>query len=156
MSGYFEIGIYHTKTETNVGTLWRSAYQLGAAGVFTIGRRYKRQASDTVNAMHNIPLRHYTTLDEFRIGRPVDAILIGIEMDGLPLSTFCHPHNAIYLLGAEDHGLPSEISAYCSMIVSLESIRTLSYNVAVAGSIVMYDRMSKKLVPNNICKKLSA
>ena len=37
---YFEIGIFHTKTEQNVGTLWRSAFQLGAAGVFTIGKRY--------------------------------------------------------------------------------------------------------------------
>lgn len=30
--GYFEIGVYHPKTPMNVGTLWRSAYQLGAAG----------------------------------------------------------------------------------------------------------------------------
>jgi len=28
---YFGIGIYQGKTESNVGTLWRSAYQLGAA-----------------------------------------------------------------------------------------------------------------------------
>jgi tRNA(Leu) C34 or U34 (ribose-2'-O)-methylase TrmL len=44
---YFEIGIYHPKTRNNVGTLWRSAYQLGASGLFTIGRRYERQSSDT-------------------------------------------------------------------------------------------------------------
>jgi hypothetical protein len=27
---YFEIGIYHSKKANNVGTLWRSALQLGA------------------------------------------------------------------------------------------------------------------------------
>ncbi len=36
---YFEIGIFHPKTKENIGTLWRSAYQLGAAGIFTIGKR---------------------------------------------------------------------------------------------------------------------
>lgn len=47
MSGYFEIGIFHSKTEQNIGTLWRSAYQLGASGIFTIGKRYKEMSSDT-------------------------------------------------------------------------------------------------------------
>ena len=59
MIGYYVIGIYHTKTECNVGTLYRSAYQLGAAFVFTIGRRYKKQASDTYNTTLHIPLYHY-------------------------------------------------------------------------------------------------
>ena len=36
MSGYFEIGIYNGKTEVNMGTLWRSAYQLGASGIFIV------------------------------------------------------------------------------------------------------------------------
>jgi len=141
MSGYYEIGIYHTKAEVNVGTLWRSAFQLGASGVFTIGCRYKRQASDTVNAMYQIPLRHYETFDEFKANRPIGATLVGIEMGGKPLSDFPHPKTAIYLLGAEDDGLPQEILDYCNCVVSLEAINTLSYNVAVAGSLVMYSRV---------------
>jgi len=35
--GYFEIGILHPRNSANVGTLWRSAYQLGASGIFIIG-----------------------------------------------------------------------------------------------------------------------
>lgn len=31
MRGFFEIGIYRGKTPSNVGTLWRSASQMGAA-----------------------------------------------------------------------------------------------------------------------------
>lgn len=139
--GYFEIGIYHTKTETNVGTLWRSACQLGAAGIFTVGRRYKRQSSDTYNSMNQIPLRHYLTFDDFKNNRPIGAVLIGVEMGGLKLSNFSHPKNAIYLLGAEDHGLPTEIIKYCNTVVTLEAAGRLSYNVAVAGSLVMYHRV---------------
>jgi tRNA G18 (ribose-2'-O)-methylase SpoU len=139
--GYFEIGIYHTKTEVNVGTLWRSAYQLGASGIFTIGRRYKKQSSDTVNAFAQIPLRHYEDFDDFQNHRPMDALLVGIEMGGHSLANYVHPRSCIYLLGAEDSGLPQEIIDKCNHLVSIESVNTNSYNVAVAGSIVMYHRM---------------
>lgn len=142
MKGFFEIGIYNVKAEVNIGTLWRSAYQLGATGIFTIGKRYTKQSSDTGKAYRNIPLRHYETFEEFNINRPYGAILVGIEMGGRLLETFTHPKQAMYLLGAEDHGLPDNIISQCNLVVSLSSIRTESYNVAVAGSIVMYHRMA--------------
>ena len=63
---------------------------------------------------------------------------------GVPLASFEHPERAIYLLGAEDHGLPPAIVRQCSHVVSLEAARTPSYNLAVAGSLVMYDRLSKR------------
>ena len=138
--GFFEIGVYHIKSEINIGTLWRSAYQLGASGIFTIGKRYKKQASDTYKATRHIPLRHYLDIDEMLSNRPTGARLIGVEMGGQVLSTFNHPQQAIYLLGAEDHGLPDRIIEQCNSIVSLEAINTLSYNVAIAGSLIMYDR----------------
>lgn len=141
MMPYFEIGIYQTKTVDNVGTLWRTAYQLGAAGIFTIGKRYKRQPGDTYKTMCHIPLRDFATFDEFRAQRPREAVLVGIETDGIPLDEFNHPKQAIYLLGAEDAGLPPEVIGHCNCIVSLRAINQLSYNVAVAGSIVMYDRL---------------
>ena len=140
MRGYFEVGIYHPKSEQNIGTLWRSAYQLGAAGLFVIGRRYRRQPSDTYNAVLHTPLREYLTLDEMLAHRPVHAVLVGVEMGRTPLRTFIHPAQAIYLLGAEDHGLPPEILSRCNQVVSLESVGQASYNVAVAGSIVLYHR----------------
>jgi len=140
MSGYFEVGVYHVKSECNIGTLWRTAYQLGAAGIFTIGKRYRQQVSDTLKVMRNIPLRHYADWDEFSAARPIGTLLIGVEMGGVALSGFEHPRQAIYLLGAEDHGIPGEILARCNAVVSLEAMVQPSYNVAVAGSIVLYHR----------------
>jgi tRNA G18 (ribose-2'-O)-methylase SpoU len=142
--GYFEIGIFHGKTPENVGTLWRSAYQMGAAGIFTIGRRYPKQASDTVQAYRHIPLRDYATFDDFLAAQPYDCPLIAVEMGGKPLSGFTHPERGIYLLGAEDHGLPPAVLLRCQRRVSLPSVRVNSYNVSVAGSLVMYDRMMKR------------
>lgn len=72
--------------------------------------------------------------------RPIAARLIGIEMGGTPLGEFVHPVTAVYLLGAEDHGLPDDIIKLCQAVVSIGAINHVSYNVAVAGSIVMYDR----------------
>ena len=142
--GYFEVGIFRGKTPANVGTLWRSAYQLGAAGIFTVGSRYPKQASDTLSAYRHIPQREYASLEAFVLASPYDCPIVGVEMGGTPLPEFVHPERAIYLLGAEDHGLSREALARCHRVVSLPSIRTNSYNVAVAGSLVMYDRMVKR------------
>jgi len=142
--GFFEIGIYRGKTECNVGTLWRSAYQLGAAGIFTIGKRYTHQSSDTCKAYRNIPMREFVDWEQFNDQRPYAAVLIGVEMGGIPLYRFSHPQQAVYLLGAEDSGLPPDMLSKCQCIVSLEALQAFSYNVAVAGSIVMYDRMQKE------------
>ena len=147
MRGYFGIGIYQTKTRVNVGTLLRSAYQLGAEFVFTVGRRYHRQSSDTLKTWRHIPLYHYETADELKI--PYDCLLVGIEMGGDSLVSAKHPQRAVYILGAEDNGLPKEIISRCHRIISIPSVRTNSYNVAVAGSIVMYDRIAKKLEVTN-------
>lgn len=141
--GFFEIGIYRGKTPANVGTLWRSAYQMGAAGIFTVGRRYPNQASDTVKAYRHIPCREFADFDALLSGLPQSAPIVAVEMGGRPLRNFVHPERAVYLLGAEDHGIPAGILARCHHRISLPAIRTESYNVAVAGSLVMFDRQSK-------------
>jgi tRNA G18 (ribose-2'-O)-methylase SpoU len=141
--GYFEIGIVNSKTPANLGTLWRSAYQLGAAGIFVTGKRYVTQPSDTCNTWKHIPLRHYFDTEAFLKNIPYNCALVGVEMGGKLLKNFTHPERAIYILGAEDSGLPTNIINQCQHIVSLQCVRSLSYNVAVAGSLVMYDRMNK-------------
>jgi tRNA G18 (ribose-2'-O)-methylase SpoU len=140
MRGYFEIGVYFPKHEVNVGTLWRSAYQLGAAGIFVIGPRFRDQVADTTKAWRHIPLRVYPDMNTFIAAAPYAAPIVGIEMGGVDLRHFAHPERAIYLLGAEDNGLPPAVQSRCAHIVAIEALRTESYNVAVAGSIVMWHR----------------
>jgi len=139
--GYFEIGIHYVKNQQNLGTLWRSAYQLGAAGIFTVGKKYSKQSSDTNKCPLKIPYRSYHDTEDFFNNRPVGSRIIGIEMGGVPLSEFEHPDQCIYLLGSEDNGLPPDVIRKCNDVISLDHIRTGSYNVAVAGSLVMYHRM---------------
>jgi tRNA G18 (ribose-2'-O)-methylase SpoU len=142
--GFFEIGIVRSKSPANVGTLWRSAYQMGASGIFTIGKRFPYQPTDTYRTQRHIPYREYEDAEAFTKALPLDCVLIGVEMGGKELKSFVHPERAIYLLGAEDDGIPPELLSQCKYIVSLPSVRAASYNVAVAGSILMFDRQSKR------------
>ena len=138
--GFFGIGIQNGKTPENLGVLWRSAQNMGASFIFTIGNRYAKQASDTHKAVGAMPYFHYKTFQDFYIHLPKGAMLIGVEMDenAEALEKFEHPRRAVYLLGAEDHGLTIEAIKHAHKLVKFST--SLSVNVSVAGSIVMYDR----------------
>lgn len=143
--GYFGIGIFHGKNEENIGTLWRSANILGADFIFTIGKRYSKQCSDTMNTPKHTPLWHFDDWDDMFHHVPYNCPVVAIELDdrSVPLETFVHPERCIYLLGAEDHGLPPEILDRCWATVQLLGDRCM--NVSTAGSIVMYDRKVKRM-----------
>ncbi|WP_282136011.1 RNA methyltransferase [Seonamhaeicola maritimus] len=141
---FFGIGIQNGKTPGNLGVLWRSAQNLGASFIFTIGNRYSKQACDTHNAVKSIPYFHYVNFEEFFSNLPKGARLVGVELtdEALPLETFHHPRRCVYLLGAEDHGLSKQAIAKSHFLVKFNSAKSL--NVSVAGSIVMYDRGIEK------------
>lgn len=142
--GFFAVGIERTKTELNIGSLWRTAHVLGAAFLFTIARRYRRQASDTTHASQHVPLFHFDTLGDLRAHLPAECQLVGVELDprARMLAQATHPERACYLLGAEDYGLSPAAIMVCDQIVRLPGERSL--NVAVAGSIVLYDRIARR------------
>ena len=141
---FFGIGIQNGKTPENLGVLWRSAQNLGANFIFTIGNRYAKQASDTHNAVNAMPYFHYDTFADFYKHLPKGARLVGVEMhqSSEPLESFEHPRRCVYLLGAEDHGLSKEAIDKSHFLVQFPS--EMSLNVAVAGSIILYDRTRAK------------
>jgi tRNA G18 (ribose-2'-O)-methylase SpoU len=144
MRGFFAIGVYRPKASVNIGTLWRSANIFGAAFVFSVAERYKRQPTDTLETWRHIPLMHFESVEDLWEHLPHDAILTGVELDrnASPLKSYIHPERAVYLLGAEDDGLPDDVMRRCMNLVRLPGQRSL--NVAVAGSIVMFDRLHQR------------
>lgn len=144
MRGYFGVACYRPKTGANVGSLWRSATLFGAAFLATVGRRYVRQASDTEKAANHTPLLHFADLDDLIEHLPHSCPLVGVELDprATPLPRFAHPERALYLLGAEDDGLPPAVLDRCHHLVQIPTAIPRSMNVACAGSVLMSDRYS--------------
>jgi tRNA G18 (ribose-2'-O)-methylase SpoU len=95
---------------------------------------------------------NYSDIDDMVDHLPFSCPLVAVELDELAksLPEFSHPQRAVYLLGAEDHGLPQGVLDRCHYTVQIPTVQEWSMNVAVAGSIVMYDRMSKSGVPCGI------
>ena len=144
--GWCGIVIVGGKTVQNTGTLWRSANLLGASFIATIARRYTHERSDTMKTPKHIPLWQFDTFAAFMEAKPDNANLVAVETKPITnsyahsedLCGYVHPERAIYLLGAEDYGLVPEVLTQCEDIVWINTDHSL--NVAVAGSIVLYDR----------------
>ncbi len=142
--GYCGIGIERGKNRRNIGTLWRSALCLDADFIFTIGARYQKQASDTMQTWRHLPYWRFKTAEEFRALIPYSCVPIGVEIkeDATFLDNFCHPERAVYILGPEDGSLSSTTCDFCAHIIRIPSRFCL--NVATAGAIILYDRQRQR------------
>ncbi len=109
--GYFAVGIYGGKTPSNTGMLWRSAQSLGASFIFTVGCRYLK----------------YDRTDTTKAAMHIPASLpppIAERACALAIEAF----RALDCAGPAWPLVTSSSTRYC-------------LNVAVAGSIVMFDRV---------------
>ena len=64
---------------------------------------------------------------------------IELMADSVELPSFRHPRSAAYVLGPERGSLSPELVARCDHVIRIPT--SFCVNVAVAGSIVMYDRL---------------
>ena len=95
-AGFFGIGIVKAKHEANVGTLWRSAWQLGAGFIFTVATRFKYETSDTTQAATSSCRCSSTTSGETsRRTRRTARCGSPMEMGGVPLRDFVHPSRCV-------------------------------------------------------------
>lgn len=149
MRGYCGIGVYKIKTTDNMGTLIRSAYFLGANLAFTIEHRYKKQPTGVETERH-FPVLHFNSFEELKDSLQPDCQIVFVELSpkANSLEKFCHPERAIYILGAEDEGIPEELMKGYPVVQIPETRDRGSLNVAVAGSILLYDRLAKQLTKN--------
>ncbi|HEY7688137.1 MAG TPA: RNA methyltransferase [Dongiaceae bacterium] len=142
MRGYFGIGIEGVSKPMNLGSLMRTAHAFNASFVFTIGALFERREAllaDTSDAAASIPLHEYKDLMAFEL--PRGCRLVGVELlDGaVDLPSFRHPAQAAYVMGAERASLSPDLVARCDHVVRIPT--RFCVNVAMAGALVMYDRM---------------
>jgi tRNA G18 (ribose-2'-O)-methylase SpoU len=155
-AGTFGIGVLRPKYVENLGTLWRSAHALGASFLFTIQDRFPPEArrdpvaadpalgrpEDTTRSWEKLPYLTFPSVEALREAMPLHT-LVGVEQTegAVDLSVFDHPAQAIYLLGSEIDGVTPPALRACDRLLQIPTQGSL--NVAVAGSIVLYDRVGR-------------
>jgi tRNA G18 (ribose-2'-O)-methylase SpoU len=141
MRGYFAIGAERISKPMNLGNLLRSAHAFGAKFFFTIGAhpRAFEAKSDTSKAGQSLPLYRWASADEMSL--PLQCKLVGVELieGATDLPAFRHPIHAAYVLGPELGALSEGLLARCDHVIKIPT--AFCINVAMAGAIVMYDRV---------------
>ena len=140
MRGFFGIGVEGISKAGNLGNLFRSAHAFGASFVFTVAPDPRADFhADTSASFKNLPFYTFAGLQEMRL--PKTCELVGVELieDAVDLPSFHHPRCAAYVLGPERGSLSPAMLARCDHVVRIPT--GFCINVAVAGAVVMYDRL---------------
>lgn len=144
--GYFAIGAERASKALNLGNLMRSAHAFGASFTFTIGAQYQalEARADTSKGQWHLP--HYDWKSPGDMVLPKGCKLVGVELidEAIALPSFRHPLQAAYVLGPERGSLSDALLARCDFTVKIPT--SFCVNVAMAGAIVMYDRV-RSLAP---------
>lgn len=139
--GFFAIGAEHISKQLNLGNLVRSGHAFGASFVFTVGAHYTalEARADTSKTPLHVPLYHWDAPSDMDL--PQGCQLVGVELAeaAVDLPSFRHPLRAAYILGPERGELSPEMLGRCDHIVRIPT--AFCINVAMAGAIVMYDRI---------------
>lgn len=125
----------------NLGNLMRSAHGFGASFTFTVGATYRAlEARADTSKGHRSAHDNWSSLEEMQL--PQGCVLVGVEVlidEAIDLPSFRHPLRAAYVLGPEMGSLSPQLSERCQHVVKIQ--RGSRVNVAMAGAIVMYDRV---------------
>jgi 23S rRNA (guanosine2251-2'-O)-methyltransferase len=132
--------------EHNVGSLVRTAHAAALAEVILVGdREWNVAAARTAN--------NYTRIVQLTDAAALVAHLeqqawqlVAVEVDARAVSLFDarYPERPCFLVGAELGGIPEALIARAQVVVRIPQWGLVpSLNLAVAGSIVVYDYLAK-------------
>lgn len=143
----FALAAWNISKEHNVGSLVRTAHAVAATEVVLVGSRvWNVEAARTAELYTD--LLHLPD-DPRALLRHLESRrwnLVAVELDPRAVNLFEaeYPERPCFLLGAELGGVPSELLQAASVIVQIPQWGLVpSLNLAVAGSIVVYDYLSK-------------
>lgn len=142
MRGYFAIGAEGISKAGNVASLMRTAHAFGACFSFAVASFLdfrEMRLVDTSGADAALPFYSWPTAEAMVL--PRGCALVGVELldEAVDLPAFRHPLRAAYVLGPERGSLSPAMVARCAHVVRIPT--QFCVNVAVAGAVVMYDRM---------------
>jgi len=141
------IASWNTTKEHNVGSLVRTAHAVAAAEVVLVGdREWNVEAARTAQLYTTVT--QVADLEAFREHLAVRKWnLVAVELDDRAVNLFAaeYPERPCFLLGAEVGGVPEALLVEAGLVVQIPQWGLVpSLNLAVAGSIVLYDYLSKE------------
>jgi tRNA G18 (ribose-2'-O)-methylase SpoU len=142
----FAVAAWDITKDHNVGSLVRTAHAVAAEEVMLVGERdWNVEAARTAELYTTIT--HLPDIDAFRHHLSSRRFqLVAVELDRRAVSVFdaSYPERPCFLLGAELGGVPDELLAEADLVVQIPQWGLVpSLNLAVAGSIVLYDYLAK-------------
>jgi tRNA G18 (ribose-2'-O)-methylase SpoU len=140
------IAAWEITKEHNVGSLVRTAHAVAAEEVLLVGEReWNVEAARTAELYTTVT--QIAGIEEFRNHlRRQRWNLVAVELDDRAVNLFDadYPDRPCFLLGAELGGVPDELLGEAELIVQIPQWGLVpSLNLAVAGSIVVYDYLGK-------------
>ncbi len=140
--GFCGLGAEGISKAANFGALLRTAHAFGAAFAFSVGAGWDSRDSrraDTADTPAHLPVYRWDSPGAMVL--PDRCALVGVEIadDAVDLPSFRHPLSAAYVLGAERGGLTKAMQARCDHLIRIPT--RFSLNLAVAGALVLYDRL---------------
>ena len=144
----FAIAAWETSKEHNVGTLVRTAHAAAASEVILLGEReWNVEAARTADLYTEI-VQLPAEPDSFRAHLAARRWnLVAVELADASTNLFDahYPDRPCFFLGAELGGIPPELLGDAALIVQIPQWGLVPcLNLAVAGSIVVYDYLAKR------------
>jgi TrmH family RNA methyltransferase len=131
------LALWRVSDPGNVGTLLRSADAFGAGVMLSegcadpFGPKALRAA---MGSTFRVPLLAFDV--------PPGSVAL-VAAGGEPLDTLDLDRYSTFVVGAEREGLPKEVLARCNVKATIPTSQVESLNVAMAGTIVLYERRRK-------------
>ena len=137
------IGLIKPKSPSNVGSVMRAAGCYQADAVFYTGQRYARAAkfnTDTKSVNKKIPLTGIEDIISAK-SNGMKIVCIDLVEGAIPLPSYQHPQQALYILGPEDGSIEQAIIDQADDVVYVPTIGCM--NLAATTNVVLYDRLAK-------------
>jgi tRNA(Leu) C34 or U34 (ribose-2'-O)-methylase TrmL len=134
---HFSLAIIGGKYRENLGHIMRLALNFGASSIYLVGCKYTRQAADTLNTAHTIPVVECEEIPDI-VG--TQRVYLELSPDAVPLPEYSHPKRALYIIGPENGSLDVPHGFDCVEIQTVASM-----NQSQATAVLLYDRKAKEM-----------